>query len=87
MTHEESNAVLTRDQYRLVRHAIGLDNTKLGRSYRNRYITKYADPDWDDLVKRHLAMREGMTYWCTRELAEMVLENGERLDLEDFEND
>jgi hypothetical protein len=79
--------LLTQEQRNLVRHAIGLDNTKERRSYRNRYHTKLAHPAWEDLVERHLANHADGVYWATRELAEMVLEHGESLDLEDFEND
>lgn len=78
---------LNKQQINLVRHALGLDNSK--KSYRNRYIGR--NGDWDWFVENNLAgciamddNGEKPLYWAKLELARMVLKEGETLDKEDF---
>ena len=78
---------LNKQQVALVRHALGLDNSK--KSYRNRYIGR--NGDWDWLVEEGLAgcvamddLCERPLYWAKLELAQMVLKDDESLDKEDF---
>ena len=80
---------MTPRQRELARHALGLPNTSR-RSYRNRFLTGGACPDWRALEAAGLA-EAGKTddlgrawFWLTRAGAEAALAPGERLCSEDF---
>lgn len=80
---------MTEIQISNVRHALGLDSSKV--SYRNRY---YCSPGtvsnnlWRDLVEKQIAkgtiMGKMDCFSVTRNGAQMVLRKGESLDKEDF---
>lgn len=84
---------MTPEQRRQARHALGLPN-RFGRTYRNRYVTAEADPNWQALVAAGLARCEAWSrpgwstpsamFSLTYEGAKLALDPGETLDLEDF---
>jgi carotenoid cleavage dioxygenase-like enzyme len=70
----------------MARHALGLTEGRR-KSYRNRYVAGIgtdAEERWDDLVRRGLAQRDGGCFRLTEEGARAALNNGEKLDPEDF---
>lgn len=82
--------MLTPNQLRLARHALGLPNDR-NRSYRNRYYVSPGGPAMRDFMamqKGGLAVIEsdGANAFCylTRAGAEVALEPGESLCPEDF---
>jgi hypothetical protein len=84
---------MTPEQRRLARHALGLPN-RFQRSYRNRYLapaTGQAREAWQAMTSAGFAEQganqgeRGLTWFClTRKGAEAALDEGERLDAEDF---
>lgn len=82
---------MTPSQIKMARHALGLVDGRR-RSYRNRYVASLGSPnekEWDDLCERGLAVRgsdrERMVGFClTLTGAMVVLNEGEKLDPEDF---
>jgi hypothetical protein len=77
----------------MARHALGLPN-HCKRSFRNRYHTHASSDAWHEwtaLCDAGLAVFSRGTRYdlfsLTRAGAEMVLEPGETLDLEDFDHD
>lgn len=85
---------LTPEQLRLARHALGLPNDR-SQSYRNRYcagVPSSARNHWLALEAAGLAFSDAVEgqrqfFALTRTGAEMALERGETLDLEDFPHD
>jgi hypothetical protein len=77
---------MTPEQIKLARHALGLDNPDAkGRSYRNRYfVSGFGHSEWDKMVRAGNAEFIRNTYHLTRSGALAVLQDGERLDPEDF---
>lgn len=67
---------LTREQYRQMQHALGLNYKK--KPYRNRFYCDRKNPVWADLVDKGLATastgwEEGKAYfWLTYEAAKLV---------------
>lgn len=80
---------MTPRQRDLARHALGLPNRNR-RSYRNRFLTGGACPDWRAMEAAGLARsqptdRLGRAWFhLTRAGAEAALDRGERLCREDF---
>lgn len=83
---------MTTEQREQARHALGLPNKKRC-SYRNRFVCDGGDPHWTDMVAKGWAkMRAGDSlpfggcamFWLTKAGAELALDKGERLSLEDF---
>lgn len=81
---------MTPTQRELARHALGLPNDRM-RSYRNSYFVGNRSPahgEWLKMLERGLAEVEpgepNDFFWLTRAGAEMALNEGERLDPEDF---
>ncbi|WP_197430415.1 hypothetical protein [Methylobacterium sp. CCH5-D2] len=80
---------MTPRQRDLARHALGLPNRNR-RSYRNRFLTGGACPDWRAMEAAGLARSQptdklGRAWFhLTRAGAEAALERGERLCREDF---
>lgn len=77
-------------QITLARHALGLPNDRR-RSYRNRYFAPAGmdvENEWNDMVSHGWAERgdgiRSIAFWLTRSGAEMALDPGESLDMEDF---
>jgi hypothetical protein len=50
------NNDITTEQQRLMRHALGLDQSP--RAYRNHYSANTEDAAWEDLVRKGLAFKE-----------------------------
>jgi hypothetical protein len=86
---------MTPRQKELARHALGLDQTKSGRSYRNRFYAGVKHPDWHDWMCMLGAGVAGMRstddsaageclFYLTAEGAKLALEPGETLCPEDF---
>lgn len=83
--------LLSPDERRVARHALGLPNAAF-RSYRNRFYTQPGTADWfplTSLLARGLATRvygDGpyAFFYLTRAGAELALAPGESLDPQDF---
>jgi hypothetical protein len=85
---------LTPYQTKLARHALGLPNARR-RSYRNHFVCGPGHTDygaWQSMVSDGNAKRKGgsaMTggddcFWLTLEGAKAAIQQGEKLDPEDF---
>ena len=82
---------LTKRERELARHALGLPN-QWQQSYRNRFVAANVPGDYDVWLSlkdkgaaSSMGAGAGKTYfWLTFEGAKAALENGERLDTEDF---
>lgn len=78
---------MTTAQRALARHALGLPNENM-RSYRNRYVASEGSSGmraWIELVANGLAIEVVYKFFSlTKAGAQLALEPGETLDLEDF---
>jgi len=81
---------MTPEHREQMRHALGLPNGQ-NMTYRNRYCVEESDPVWSALVAAGLAtMRPAADlpfggcalFYLTRKAAEMVLEPGEKIDMD-----
>ena len=90
-----SAAVMSPEQLRLARHALGLPNARR-RSYRNRFFASpggFTHAVWMDMVAKGWAGREGPDanhskldfFWLTRDGAGLAKKQNEDLCREDFQ--
>lgn len=84
---------MTPEQYKLARHALGLDNPRAaGMSYRNRYFVTVGgriEDEWKAMeaageAEFRMSSSSQRLYALTRTGAELALKPGEILDPEDF---
>lgn len=71
--------IVTQSQMDIMKHALGLNYKH--RPYRNRFFTLDTDPEWNDLVKKGLAVKgpaqpgneNHLYFWLTKPGVEFVL--------------
>ena len=81
---------MTTEQREQMRHALGLPNDQ-NKTNRNWYCIGEADPVWSSLAAEGLAIMRpaaslpfggGALFYLTKKAAEMVLELGEKIDID-----